>query len=73
MLDPNLKHYRENKTANVMSDKYSLILRRKVPKQEIPYIDMTEMPGFRLIWNYDRSVEAEAKYSSFSTTKLFVR
>ena len=73
MLDPNLKHYRENKTAKVMTDKYSIVLRRKVPKQEMPYIVMTEMPGLRIAWSYDRHMEPEAKYSNDNTTKLFVR
>jgi len=41
----------------------------------MPYIDMDEMPGFRLTWNLSSSynIEPDAKYSSDDTNELFVR
>ena len=73
VLDPNLKHYSENITGKMMTEPYRIILIRKVPNEEMSYIDMVKMPGFRVTWNYDRLVEAETKFSNDSTTKLFVR
>ena len=36
-------------------------------------MDIDMMPGFRLTWNYNKHIEPEAKYSSWTVTKQFVR
>ena len=71
-IDADLTHFHKNYTDK--STRFSLILTRKLSKEDISNIELDTMPGFRLTWNYDQLVGPGLnEYSSFSNTKNFVR
>ena len=71
-IDADLTHWSKDITAPSKSS-YYILLSRKVSADDMRYMDLDMMPGFRLTWNYNKQLKPEAKYSSWEKTKQFVR
>ena len=72
LIDADLTTYNANST-DMINYKY-LYLRRKATKEDLSSIDQDQMPGFNLVWFYDREVEPQNYYSFYSTeNREFVR
>ena len=48
-------------------------MQRDVLEKDIIGFERQKMPGFLIIWYFDKRVELETKYSKYITTKAFVR
>ena len=71
-IDHYLTHWSKNISAPDKSF-YDIKVQRKVSKDDFKNMDLDTMPGFILTWNYNRRVEAVAKYSNEETTQEFVK
>ena len=54
-------------------DSYEFLIDRRLPADAISKLDLELMPGFRLLWNYNKPLDPDPKYRDEYTNKLFAR
>jgi len=65
-----------NWTKNISyqsKDSYEFLIDRRLPADAISKLDLELMPGFRLLWNYDKPLDQDPEYRDEYTNKLFAR
>ena len=71
VIDTDLTTYNENLTEDKGSNQLKLF--RRVSKEDLTNIEQDLMPGFKLVWFYDKYVESQNYFgnSQFVRLKLF--
>ena len=69
-IDDSITHWSKNFTGQRLNG-YELKVDRELT--EVSDINLNQMPGFKLTWDYDSEIEHEAKFSIDNNNKQFVR
>ena len=72
VVDADLTYWTKNITTNPYDDTYRIWIDRKVSFDDIRNMELDFMPGFRLIWNYNKIVEPFVGWNG-DKVKQFVR
>ena len=70
IIDADLTHYNANLTD---LNSNGITVFRTLSKEDLIDIDQDFMPGFNLVWLYDREVESQNYYSNSNSNREFVR
>ena len=71
LIDPDLTHFSINITAPFSFN--DIKLNRRVTANDINALELEQMPGFRVTWNFNKRVDSESKYRNDEITKQYVR
>ena len=63
-INADLTHWNKNMTPPNPYRYYQIYLNREVSKDDIMDMKLDLMPGFRLMWNYNKKVIPEAKFDN---------
>ena len=69
-IDGDLTHWSKTITNPISKDGYMVGYYRQVSQDDIKFMKLDMMPGFRLTWYYNKQVEPEAKYSNDDTINV---